>query len=97
MARARTKPTWRTQSVLLRKTEYPTKADAIRWLLGQRVPYRADRIEDSAVKPGGIPEGMGHFWRARQFNPHEGRAVRMLPLGKGRRAGAIMLVRERQS
>jgi hypothetical protein len=96
MARARSTPTWKTQSVLLRKTEYPTIALARQWLLTQRVSYRADHIEDSAIKPGGIPEGAGHFWRARQFTPHEGRMTRIVPLGKGRRARSIMLVRELQ-
>lgn len=96
MPRVRKRPVWKTQSVLLRKAEYPTKADAIRWLLSQRVPYKADHIEDSAIKPGGLPEGRGAFWRARQFTPHEGRTVRMLPLGGGRRAGSIILVRELQ-
>jgi hypothetical protein len=88
------KAQWRTQSVLLRKSEFPTIADARRWLLTQRVPYRADRIEDSAVKPGGLPVGMGAFWRARQYEPTSGAFVRMLPLGSGKRRGSVMLVRE---
>jgi hypothetical protein len=84
---------WATQSVLLPKDKFPTKAHAIAWLRSQREPYKADRIEDSAIKPGGIPAGKGHFWRARQFNPHPGRMVRTLPIG----SEGILLVREAQS
>lgn len=85
-------PTWKTQSVLLRKAEFPTRATATRWLL--KMKYRADRIEDSAIKPGGLPEGAGEFWRARQFDPTEGRPKATVVLGKGKRRGSVMLVRE---
>lgn len=86
---ARAKPEWRTQSVLLPKVKFPTKPSAAAWLRAHG--YRADLIEDSAIKPGGLPAGSGHFWRGRQTNPR-GRVTRMLPLG----TEGIMLVRELQ-
>lgn len=102
MARVHAKPEWKTQSVLLRKTlpsgksaEFPTKGEARHWLLLHG--YKAHDIEDSAIKPGGLPEGMGHFWRARRFDPaSDGRRVAMVVLGKGKRRGSVMLVRELQ-
>lgn len=93
MARARSSgPSWKTQSILLRKAEFPTKGDARHWLLLNG--HKAHAIEDSAIKPGGLPEGAGEFWRARQFDPTEGRPKATVVLGKGKRRGSVMLVRE---
>ena len=92
---------WITQSVLLSKERFPTVASARAWLLSHfyyphpgAAPraYKATSIEDSAVKPGGLPEGSGQWWRARQQEPTRGAVVRTLPLPGH---SGVMFVRER--
>jgi hypothetical protein len=80
-------PPWRTsdhprggtteiQSVLLPKAKFPTQADAALWLVAQKKPFRADRIEDSGrVKAG-------NYWSARQHDPRRGVRYATIPFGQ---------------
>lgn len=63
------------QSVLLPKEKFPTKADAAIWLVAQKKPFRADRIDDSGKVRA------GRYWRARQFDPRRGVKHRAIPFG----------------